>query len=313
MNEHIASKQAICEKLIEKGKKDKDIVVLTSDSRGSASMAPFADTLPDQLVEIGIAEQDMVGQAAGLAAAGKKAFIASYAAFLSMRSIEQIKVDVAYSEVPVSVIGISGGVSYGPLGMSHHAVQDIAAIRGIPNIELIMPASPRESEVMVEKLIDYNKPVYVRVERNPIPEIYHSENVSFKIGKAKTLKKGDDLTIIACGRMVNTALQTAEKLAQKKIDCRVINNHTLKPLDDDTIIKAAVETEAIITLEEHSIYGGLGSAVSEVVVQNNPAPVKVMGLPDEPIVAGKPAEIFKHYGLDTAGVAQTAERLLDNM
>ncbi len=313
MSEQIASKQAICEKLIEKGKKDKDIVVLTSDSRGSASMAPFADALPDQFVEIGIAEQDLVGQAAGLAAAGKKPFIASYAAFLSMRSIEQIKVDIAYSQVPVSVIGISGGVSYGPLGMSHHAVQDIAAIRGIPNIDLIMPASPRESEAMVEKLIDYDKPVYVRVERNPIPEIYNSENVNFEIGKAKTLKKGDDLTIIACGRMVYTALKAAEKLEQKNIDCRVVNNHTLKPLDEETIIKAASETGAIITLEEHSIYGGLGSAVSEVVVQNEPVPVKVMGLPDEPIVAGKPAEIFEHYGLDADSVAQTGAKFLNNI
>lgn len=189
MSDKIASKEAICQKLIELGNKDKDIVVLTSDSRGSASMAEFAGKLPKQFVELGIAEQNLVGQAAGLAASGKKPFIASYAAFLSMRSIEQIKVDVAYSGVPVKIIGISGGVSYGPLGMSHHALQDIAAIRAIPGIDIILPASPLESKSLIEKLINYERPVYVRVERNPVSEIYSSEDIDFEIGKAITLKE----------------------------------------------------------------------------------------------------------------------------
>ncbi|MFW6256975.1 MAG: transketolase family protein [Bacillota bacterium] len=308
----ISNKQAICEKLIEEGKTDKDIIVLTSDSRGSSSMGKFAQTLPQQFIEMGIAEQNLVGQAAGLAAEGKKPFVASYAAFLTMRSLEQIKVDIAYSNVPVKIIGISGGVSYGPLGMSHHSLQDIAATRAIPNLEIFMPADHHESRALISKLIDYDKPVYVRVERNAVPEIYESENIEFEIGRSVTLMKGESAAIIACGRMVYTALKSAKILQKEGINCRVINMRSLKPLDQEAIIKAARETGKILTLEEHSIYGGLGSAVAETVTQNHPCQLKILGLPDQPIVAGSPDEIFAHYGLDVEGVIKQIKILLGN-
>lgn len=307
----VANKKAICEKLIELGKKDKDIVALTSDSRGSASMARFAEELPEQFLEVGIAEQNMVGIAAGLAASGKKPFITSYAAFVTMRSIEQVKLDVAYSNTNVTVVGISGGLSYGPLGMSHHALQDIAVMRAIPNIKVIMPADRYESKKMIEELVDYEGSVYVRVGRNPVPDVYPDDNNEFEIGKAVEMMAGSDVTIIACGKMVRKAMDSAEKLSEEGISCRVLNMHTLKPLDEEKIKKAARETGHIVTLEEHSIYGGLGSAVSEVLIQNNPVPMKIMGVPDEPVVAGKPDQIFKHYGLDTEGVVKVTKRLLN--
>lgn len=305
----VANKAAICDKLIELAKVDRDILVLTSDSRGSASMAKFADEIPEQFVEVGIAEQNIVGIAAGLAAAGKKPYIASYAAFLSMRSIEQIKVDVAYSNTNVKVIGISGGLSYGPLGMSHHAVQDIAVMRAIPNIKVIMPADRYESKAMIETLSDNNDPVYIRVGRNPVDDVYEGE-CNFKPGKAVTMREGSDITIVACGRFVRTALNSAEDLKKQGISCRVINMHTIKPLDKEVLLKAAAETGHIITIEEHSIHGGLGAAVAEVLVQNNPVPMKIMGIPDEPAVAGKLEEVFEHYGLTTTALVEEAKKLL---
>jgi len=305
----VANKAAICDKLIELAKVDRDILVLTSDSRGSASMAKFADEIPEQFVEVGIAEQNLVGIAAGLAAAGKKPYIASYAAFLSMRSIEQIKVDVAYSNTNVKVIGISGGLSYGPLGMSHHAVQDIAVMRAIPNIKVIMPADRYESKAMIEKLSNNNDPVYVRVGRNPVDDVYDGD-CNFELGRAVTMKEGSDITIVACGRFVRTALDSAEKLMKEGISCRVINMHTIKPLDKEVLIKAASETGHIITIEEHSVHGGLGAAVAEVLVQNNPVPMKIMGIPDEPAIAGKLKEVFKHYGLTTRALVEEAKKLL---
>lgn len=305
----VANKAAICDKLIELAKVDRDILVLTSDSRGSASMAKFAKELPEQFVEVGIAEQNLVGIAAGLAAAGKKPYIASYAAFLSMRSIEQIKVDVAYSKTNVKVIGISGGLSYGPLGMSHHAVQDIAVMRAIPNIKLIMPADRFESRAMIKKLSEIDDPVYVRVGRNPVEDVY-DEEYDFELGKGVTIKEGSDITIVACGRFVRTAIDSADELKKHGIACRVINMHTIKPLDNEVLLKAAEETGHIITVEEHSIHGGLGGAVAELLSQAKAIPMKIMGIPDEPAIAGKPEEVYGHYGLTSSGIVEEAKKLL---
>lgn len=306
-----ANKKVVCEKLIEFGKKDKDIVALTSDSRGSASMTDFGNQLPDQLVEVGIAEQNIVGMAAGLAAAGKKPFITSYAAFVTMRAIEQVKVDIAYSNVNVKIIGISGGVSYGPLGMSHHTLHDIAVMRAIPNIKMVMPADRYDTEKLMKELVDYQGPVYVRVGRNPVEDVHQSADYEFKIGKADQLREGSDLTIIATGEHVSTTLKAAELLEKNNISCRVINMHTLKPLDEKAVIKAAEDTGKIVTVEEHSIYGGLGSAVSQVVAENHPVPVKVFGIPDEPAVTGYPEDIFKEYGLTPANIAEKAKEMFN--
>jgi transketolase len=306
----IANRQAISETLLDLAKENKDILVVTSDSRGSASLVEFGKQLPDQIVEVGIAEQNLVGIASGLAASGKKPFVASPACFLSMRSIEQIKVDVAYSNTNVKLIGISGGISYGALGMSHHSLQDLAVTRAIPGLDVMMPADRHEAKKMIEVLVEYDRPVYLRIGRNPVEDSYVSEDYEFQIGKAVTMKEGIDITIIATGETVRIALDSAETLEQDGIDCRVINMHTIKPLDKEAIIKAAEETGRIITIEEHSIYGGLGSAVAEVVSQSHPVPVKILGVPDEPAVAGKTAEVFDYYGLSVENVRKIAIQMV---
>lgn len=306
----IANRQAISDALLTIGKENSDILVLTSDSRGSASMVKFGEELPDQLVEIGIAEQNLVGVAAGLAHSGKKPFVASPACFLSMRSIEQIKVDVAYSGTNVKLIGISGGISYGALGTSHHSVQDLAVTRAIPGLDVMMPADRHEAKKMIEALVDYQRPVYIRVGRNPVEDCYLSEDYEFEIGKAVEMKVGTDLTIMATGETVRIALDSARALQNEGVDARVLNFHTIKPLDEAAIIKAAKETGKIITIEEHSIYGGLGAAVAEVVVQHCPVPVKIVGIPDEPAIAGKSAEVFEHYGLSVENIKNITKEWL---
>ncbi len=306
----IPNRQVICDTLIELGGKDKDIVVLTSDSRGSASMTNFAKELPEQFVEVGIAEQNIVGIAAGLAASGKKPYIASPACFLSMRSIEQVKVDVAYSKTNVKLIGISGGLSYGALGMSHHSLQDIAVMRAIPGINIILPADKHETKKMIEALAQNTEPTYIRIGRNPVADVYSSDQYGFEIGKAVTMSEGTDITIIAAGETVKIAMDAADMLKKKGVSCRVLNMHTIKPLDEAEIIKAAKETGCIITVEEHSIYGGLGAAVSEVVTQNCPVPMKIVGVPDEPAIPGKSEEVFKHYGLTADNISTIALEII---
>ncbi|MFA9455362.1 transketolase family protein [Halalkalibacter sp. AB-rgal2] len=306
----IANRQAISENLLNLAKENKDILVLTSDSRGSASMVQFGKELPDQIIEVGIAEQNIVGIASGLAHSGKKPFVASPACFLSMRSIEQIKVDVAYSQMNVKLIGISGGVSYGALGMSHHSLQDVAVTRAIPGLDVMMPADRHEAKKMIEALVDYDRPVYVRIGRNPVEDVYADCNYDFQIGKSIELKSGKDIAIIAVGETVRVALASANELEKKGVHCRVINMHTIKPLDTEAIVKAAKETQRIITVEEHSIHGGLGAAVSEVVVQECPVPMEIVGIPDEPAVTGNTAQVFDYYGINIENIVKLSEGLM---
>ncbi|MEN8906824.1 MAG: transketolase C-terminal domain-containing protein [Clostridiales bacterium] len=302
----IPNRKVVNDTLMKYAKNNSDIVVLTSDSRGSAMLGPFASAYPDQFIETGIAEQSIVGVSAGLASVGKIPFVASPACFLSMRSVEQIKVDVAYSNTNVKLIGISGGVSYGALGMSHHSVQDIAVMRAIPNMTVILPADRFETEKMVEALLDRTGPTYVRIGRNPVEDVYESTDFDYTIGKANELHSGNDITIIACGETVKIALDTALELkTEKNISVRVLNMHTLKPLDEAAIIKAAKETGHIITLEEHSIYGGLGGAVSEVTAKNHPVPVTVIGIPDETVITGTSKEVFNYYGISIKNLKST--------
>jgi transketolase len=307
----ISNRQVICDTLIELASKDRDIVVLTSDSRGSASMTNFARQLPEQFIEVGIAEQNIVGIAAGLAASGKKPYVASPACFLSMRSIEQVKVDAAYSKTNVKLIGISGGLSYGALGMSHHSLQDIAVMRAIPGINIIFPADRHETKKMIEALVNSIEPTYVRIGRNPVQDVYSSEDYSFEIGKAVVMSEGTDITIIATGETVKVAIDSAHMLHQIGIICRVLNMHTLKPLDEEAVIKAARETGHIITIEEHSVYGGLGAAVSQVVVENCPVPMKIVAIPDEPAIPGKSEEVFEYYGLSVTNITKIAREMLE--
>jgi transketolase len=303
----IPNRQVVCETLLQLAETDEDIMVLASDSRGSAAMGPFADQYPNQFVEMGIAEQNIVGVAAGLAHSGKIPFVTSPACFLSMRSIEQIKVDVAYSGTNVKLVGISGGVSYGALGMSHHSLQDIAVTRAIPGLAVVLPADRHETKKMTEALVKYNGGAYMRIGRNPVEDVYESDEYEFVIGKAVRMREGVDATIIACGETVKVGLDACKLLGEKGLQVRLVNMHTIKPLDTEEVLKAAKETGFIVTLEEHSIHGGLGAAVVETTSQHFPVPVRILGIPDEPPIAGKTAEVFNHYGISAENVARIIE------
>lgn len=306
----IPNRQVICDTLLDLAQHDRDIMVLASDSRGSAAMAPFAKAFPEQFVEVGIAEQNIVGISAGLAHSGKKPFVTSPACFLSMRSIEQIKVDVAYSRTNVKLVGISGGVSYGALGMSHHSVQDLAVTRAIPGLAVMLPADRHETKKMTEALVAYEGGVYVRIGRNPVEDVYESDDYDFQIGKAVTMREGTDVTIIAAGETVRVALDAHEALKETGVSCRIINMHTIKPLDEEAIMRAAKETGHLITVEEHSVLGGLGAAVAEVVVQHAPVPMRIIGIADEPAISGKTAEVFRHYGISSDNLKRVALEML---
>ena len=302
---NIPNRKAICDVLLEKAKDDRDIVVLCSDSRGSASMAPFFDTYPAQSVEVGIAEQNLVSISAGLAKCGKKPFCFSPACFLSTRSYEQAKVDVAYSNTNVKLIGISGGVSYGALGMSHHSAQDIAAMAAIPNMRVYLPSDRFQTAALIEALLKDEKPAYVRVGRNPVEDVYTEDYHGFELDKASVLTEGYDVTIIACGEMVRPALYAAALLKQHGISATVLDMYCVKPLDKNAVLKAAQETNLIVTVEEHAPFGGLGSMVSQVVAANCPKKVVNLALPDAPVITGNSRQVFDHYGLNAEGIAKT--------
>jgi transketolase len=311
MTNTIACRKMFTDTLLELAKKDKNIIVLTTDARGSVTLDKFAQELPEQFIEIGIAEQNSVGIAAGLATCNKKPFVCGPACFLSARSLEQIKVDAAYAHTNVKLMGVSGGVSYGALGTSHHSLQDIAVMRAIPGIAIVLPCDIYETQKMVEALVEYEGPVYVRMGRNAVPNVYTENAAPFKLGVANVLMEGKDLTIISTGETVRIALDAGLLLKEKGIGSRVIDMHTLKPLDEDAILKAATETGRIITIEEHSIHGGLGAAVAELVSQNQPVPMRIVGIPDEPTVSGTSAEVFKHYGLTADNIIQIAQKMLE--
>lgn len=306
----IPNRQAICETLSAQAKEDHDIIVLCSDSRGSASLAPFAQAYPEQFVETGIAEQNLVSISAGLAKCGKKAFAASPACFLSARSYEQAKIDCAYSDTNVTLIGISGGVSYGALGMSHHSAQDIAAMAAVPNMRVYLPSDRFQTKRLIEELLKDQKPAYIRVGRNAVEDIYTEENCPFELDRANVLSLGTDIAVIACGEMVKPALEAAELLKKSGISASVIDMYCVKPLDQEAVLHAAERAGAIITVEEHSPYGGLGSMVSQIVAAHCPKKVINLALPDAPVITGTSKEVFEYYGLTAEGIAKRARELI---
>lgn len=308
----IANRQVICEVLMEHAKEDRDVVVLCSDSRGSASLAPFASAFPEQFIEVGIAEQNLVSISAGLAKCGKKPYAASPASFISARSFEQAKVDVAYSNTNVKLIGISGGISYGALGMSHHSAQDIAAFASVPNMRVYLPSDRFQTKCLVEALLQDEKPAYIRVGRNPVEDVYEQGNVPFTMDKATFLSQGNDIAIIACGEMVKPAKDAAEILKEKGISAAVVDMYCVKPLDEEAVIKAAQGANAVITVEEHAPYGGLGSMVSQVVARECPRKVINLSLPDAPVITGTSKEVFDYYGLNAEEIAKAARELLQD-
>lgn len=306
----IPNRQAICEVLMDRAKEDKNIVVLCSDSRGSASMTPFADAFPEQFVETGIAEQNLVSISAGLAKCGKKTFACSPACFLSTRSYEQAKIDVAYSNTNVTLIGISGGVSYGALGMSHHSAQDIASMAAIPNMRVYLPSDRHQTKKLIESLLLDEKPAYIRVGRNPVEDIYTQENCSFEMDKATVLQEGSDVAIIACGEMVRPSLDAAALLKEQGILASVLDMYCVKPLDETAVRNVAERAKVVITVEEHSPFGGLGAMVAQTVVRVCPKKVINMALPDAPVITGTSKEVFDYYGLNAKGITDKAVKAL---
>jgi transketolase len=290
---------------------DRQIVAVTSDSRGSGKLVKFGQDLPAQIVEIGIAEQNLVGVAAGLASSGKKAFAVSPACFLTARALEQIKNDVAYSDNPVRLIGISAGVSYGALGSTHHSLHDFAVLRAINNITIVAPADNFETREAVKQAVQLNKPLYLRFGKKAMPLVTEDESIGFEFGKGRVVKKGSDIAIIATGETVYPAIQAAELLAKNNIEATVVSMHTIKPLDKELVLKLAETTGAIVTVEEHSIYGGLGEACASLLLQNGyTKPFKIMGIPDEYTVTGSQVEIMNHYGLSADGIAAAVTNML---
>jgi transketolase len=306
----IPCRKSFTDTLIELGRKDKDIVAVTSDASGSATLTDFARLLPDQFVEVGIAEQNAIGVAAGLASAGKKAFVFGPACFYVARALEQVKVDMAYSQMPVKILGVSGGVAYSQLGATHHSLHDIAALRTFPGMEVYLPSDVRQTRRLLLAIADRKKPAYIRVGRNAVPDVYESDDFDFSLGKGTTIMDGDDITIIGTGETVAHCKEAGEMLRKKGIKARVIDIHSLKPFDKDIVLKAAKETGRIVTAEEHSIYGGLGSIVAEITAQECPVKMRILGVPDENVIHAAPLTVFRHYGFDYQGIFDACMALL---
>jgi len=291
---------------------NKSLYMICTDSRGSVTSGDFAEKYPDRFIEAGIAEQNAVGIAAGLASTGKNVFVAGPACFLSARSYEQVKTDVAYNQFNVKIVGVSAGVSYGPLGGTHTSLHDFAGMRALPNIEVFAPSDHHVTAYITEYLSEKNGPAYMRTGRGDVNAVY-DDGESFDIHKAKMVCDGNDVTIIACGEMVYPAKLAAEKLAAEGISARVLDMFCLKPVDKEAIVKAAKETKVIVTVEEHSIYGGLGELVCSIVAQNHPVPVKIMGFPDEEYKIGSSAELFDYYGFTPDGIANQVKKLVSSV
>jgi transketolase len=290
---------------------DKNVIVVTSDSRGSGKLVPFGKQFPKQIVEVGIAEQNLVGVAAGLASCNKKVFAVSPACFLTARSLEQIKNDICYSDNPATVVGISAGVSYGALGSTHHSLHDFAVLRAVNNIIIVAPADNYETEKAAELAAESKMPVYLRFGKKVMPQLKEDNSDGFVFGKGRIIIEGDDVAIIANGETVYPAVKAAEKLKAQGIAATVVSMHTIKPLDTALVSSLADKCKAIITVEEHSVNGGLGEACASYLLQHGFAkPFKIMGIPDEYTVTGSQVDIFNHYGISAEGIAEEVKSFM---
>ncbi len=290
---------------------DRSIVVVTSDSRGSAKLSSFAQRLPEQLVEVGIAEQNRVGITAGLSACGKRAFGVSPACFLTARALEQIKNDVCYSNVPAVLVGISAGVSYGALGTTHHSLHDIAALRAIHNLSILVPADNFETRGAVHAAARATKPMFIRLGKSVTLGL-HPPSAVFELGKASEIKGGDDVAFIATGETVVHALLAARSLEASGLSARVLSVHTIKPLDVAAVLRAGRECRVVVTVEEHMVNGGLGEACAAALMQAGiRVRLRIVGIPDEDTVTGTQADIFSHYGISMEKLAEAASAWLE--
>ncbi|KAB3534177.1 transketolase family protein [Alkaliphilus pronyensis] len=305
----IATRDAYGEALVELGKNNPNVVVLDADLSKSTKTHGFSKKYPERFFNVGIAEQNLIGMAAGLAAAGKIPFASTFAMFATGRAFEIIRNSVAYPKLNVKICATHSGLTVGEDGASHQSLEDIACMRAIANMTVIVPADAVEAKKAIFAVAEKEGPVYVRLGRPSVPVI-NDEGYNFEIGKGVTLRAGDDITIIATGIMVSKALAAGEALSKEGIEARVINIHTIKPIDKDIIIKAAKETGKIITAEEHNIIGGLGSAVTEVVAENHPVPVKRIGVEDTFGESGKPDELLEKYGLTVEAIIAMTKKMI---
>lgn len=295
--------------VVELGRKNKDVVVLSADLTDSTRANWFKKEFPDRFFGLGVAEQDMFGAAAGFALMGKIPFACTFGVFASGRAWDQIRVSVAYMNLNVKIIGTHGGISVGPDGATHQALEEISLMRIIPNMSIIVPCDALEAKRATMEAGSIKGPVYIRLGRSGTPLIT-KESDNFKIGKANILKDGKDVSIFACGHMVYEAMIACDELKKDGIDARLINLHTPKPIDKECIIKCARETGAIVTAEEHTIAGGLGSAISEVVIENCPVPIKFVGIRDRFGLSGEPDELFELFGLKAKNIVKAAKEAI---
>ena len=305
-----ANLEVFAETLLDLAKEDKDIIVVTSDSRGSGKLTNFGKELPNQIIEVGIAEQNLVGICAGLAAAGKKVFGVSPSSFLTARSLEQIKNDIAYSNYPVTLVGISAGVSYGQLGSTHHSIHDLAVLRTINNIDIVVPADNFETKQSIINAVNYPKPLFIRFGKKPMLKIHNNDD-SFTIGKGIKIREGKDILFITTGETAQRALLASDILQKKNIFSSHINMHTLKPFDDNLLLDSLLKVKAIISVEEHSESGGLGEKCASIISQHNiKIPFKIIGFPDEYMINGSQSDVLDHYNMSPEKLANIAENLI---
>lgn len=303
-------RKAFAQTLIELAEHDPRTVAVCNDSVGSSNLKDFGARFPGQLVNVGIAEQTMVGAGAGLANGGRIPYVCAAAPFLTGRALEQIKADVAYSRTNVKLCSMSPGFAYGQLGPTHHGVEDLAWLRTLPELTVLVPSGPAETREALLWAHEHDGPVYLRVGRTKVPET--EPYVPFAAGRAARLRDGDDLTVVCAGTTVPTALEAADKLAASGVQARVLNLSTIKPLDQDAVLAAARETGRIITIEEHNIHGGLGSAVAETVVAHRPVPMRLLGVGDEFTPTGSAAFLSQYFGITVEGVLRAADDLLES-
>ena len=306
----IATRDAYGKTLVELGRENPNIVVLDADLSVSTKTSLFAKEFPDRFFDMGVAEQDMISTAAGLAACGKTVFASTFAVFGSGRAWDQVRMSVAYTRLNVKIVVTHGGITTGEDGASHQANEDIAIMRALPNMTVIVPADAVETAKAIRSAARFFGPIYIRLGRPKVPVLYENEDYDFRIGKGVVMRKGKDATIFACGMMVGEALNAAEELSKKGTECQVVNLHTIKPIDKALIVKCAEETGAVVTAEEHSIIGGLGGAVAEVLVENACVPMVRVGLKDIFGESGKPEELLVKYGLTAQEIMHAVKVVL---
>ena len=310
MGNKIATREAYGKALVKLSNMNDKVVVLDADLSKSTKTAEFKSAAPERFINMGIAESNMIGGAAGLATCGKIPFASSFAMFAAGRAFEQIRNSICYPNLNVKICATHAGLTVGEDGASHQAIEDISLMRSIPNMTVINPADAVEAEAVIKAIAEFNGPCYVRLGRAAVNVVNDKDTYKFELGKGVSLKEGNDLTIVATGIMVDAAIEAADMLAKDGIEARVINIHTIKPIDKDLLVKAAKETGALVTAEEHSVIGGLGSAVSEVLSEEYPVPVLKVGVQDKFGESGKPDELLEAYGLTAKDIAKKAKKAI---